>query len=210
MHYHKDISLINAFVLYIVVAADVHFPLHVVVHLEHHAVSIHTALTARNAFPLPLLMDADVAAALSIEGVCGTSRAFDERIHLARGQEGQLASAANLRALLAGAPIVASHRTDDARVQDAYSMRSSPQVLGAAHDALAFATRQVEIELNGVGDNPVFLPDQGLTLTGANFQGTPVSLPMEMIGTALSMVSVHNDDLRGALAREGAGGANQH
>jgi histidine ammonia-lyase len=76
------------------------------------------------------------------------------------------------------------------KVQDAYSMRSSPQVIGAAHDAVRWARSQVEIELNGVGDNPIFLPDARLTLTGANFQGTPVSLPMEMVGTAVSMVSV--------------------
>jgi histidine ammonia-lyase len=63
-------------------------------------------------------------------------------------------------------------------------------VIGAAHDALAYARSQVEIELNGVGDNPVFLPEDDLTLTGANFQGTPVSLPMETVGTAVTMVSV--------------------
>ena len=61
-------------------------------------------------------------------------------------------------------------------------MRSSPQVIGAARDAVAFARSQVEIELNGVGDNPIFLPDERLTLTGANFQGTPVSLPLELVG----------------------------
>ena len=69
-------------------------------------------------------------------------------------------------------------------------MRSSPQVIGAAHDAVAYAKTQVEIELNGVGDNPIFLPHDKLTLTGANFQGTPVSLPMYMAGTAITMVSV--------------------
>src|SRR3970040_976584 len=76
------------------------------------------------------------------------------------------------------------------KVQDAYSMRSTPQVIGAAHDALAFARTQVEIELNGVGDNPIFLPEDGLTLTGANFQGPPVSLPMDMAGAAITMVCV--------------------
>jgi histidine ammonia-lyase len=76
------------------------------------------------------------------------------------------------------------------KVQDAYSMRSSPQVIGAAHDALAYAREQVEIELNGVGDNPIFLPEHKLTLTGANFQGTPVSLPMDMVGAAITMVCV--------------------
>jgi histidine ammonia-lyase len=69
-------------------------------------------------------------------------------------------------------------------------MRSSPQVIGAAHDAVAYAKEQVEIELNGAGDNPVFFPEYKLTITGANFQGTPVSLPMEMVGTAVTMVCV--------------------
>ncbi|HYM83298.1 MAG TPA: aromatic amino acid lyase, partial [Candidatus Dormibacteraeota bacterium] len=69
-------------------------------------------------------------------------------------------------------------------------MRSSPQVIGAAHDAVAYARAQVETELNGVADNPIFLTDERLTLTGANFQGTPIALPMEMVGTAVTMVSV--------------------
>jgi histidine ammonia-lyase len=76
------------------------------------------------------------------------------------------------------------------KVQDAYSMRSSPQVIGAALDALDYARSQVEIELNGVGDNPIFFPEHKLTLTGANFQGSPVSLPMDMAGAALTMVCV--------------------
>jgi histidine ammonia-lyase len=63
-------------------------------------------------------------------------------------------------------------------------------VIGATHDAVAFARRQVEIELNGVGDNPLFLPEANLTLTGANFQGTPVSLPMELVGRAVTTVCV--------------------
>ncbi|HNT28786.1 MAG TPA: aromatic amino acid lyase, partial [bacterium] len=76
------------------------------------------------------------------------------------------------------------------KVQDAYSMRSTPQVIGAAHDAIRWARSQVETELNGVGDNPIFIPEEKLTLSGANFQGTPVSLPMEMVGQAITMVSV--------------------
>jgi histidine ammonia-lyase len=76
------------------------------------------------------------------------------------------------------------------KVQDAYSMRSSPQVIGAAIDAVEWARQQVEIELNGVGDNPIFLPEARLTLTGANFQGSPVALPMDMVGAAVTMVCV--------------------
>ena len=76
------------------------------------------------------------------------------------------------------------------KVQDAYSMRSTPQVIGAARDAIAYARSQVEIELNGVGDNPIFIPEMKLTLTGANFQGSPVALPMDMAGIAITMVCV--------------------
>jgi len=72
----------------------------------------------------------------------------------------------------------------------AYSMRSTPQVVGAARDAIAYARAQVEIELNGVGDNPIFVPEQRLTLTGATFQGSPVALPMDMAGAAVTMVCV--------------------
>jgi histidine ammonia-lyase len=69
-------------------------------------------------------------------------------------------------------------------------MRSTPQVIGAAHDALAYARSQVEIELNGVGDNPIFFPEENLQLSGANFQGSPVAVPMDMAGAAITMVSV--------------------
>ena len=72
-------------------------------------------------------------------------------------------------------------------------MRSTPQVIGAAHDALDYARSQVEIELNGVGDNPVFFPDEDLQLSGANFQGTPVALPMDMMSAAVTMVSVMSE-----------------
>ena len=69
-------------------------------------------------------------------------------------------------------------------------MRSTPQVAGTLRDSLEFARKQIEIELNGVGDNPIFLTKEKEVLTGANFQGSPVALPMEMIGTGLSMVAV--------------------
>jgi len=78
----------------------------------------------------------------------------------------------------------------EVKVQDAYSMRSTPQVIGAARDQLRWTREQVEIEANGVGDNPVFLPDDDVVLTGANFQGTPVSMPIDTLGAAVTMVSV--------------------
>jgi len=76
------------------------------------------------------------------------------------------------------------------RVQDAYSMRSTPQVIGAARDHLAYSRKQFEIEINGVGDNPIFLPDDDTVLTGANFQGTPISLPLDMVGASIAMICV--------------------
>ena len=79
------------------------------------------------------------------------------------------------------------------KVQDAYSMRSTPQVIGALRDQLAHARRQVEIELNGVADNPIFVPEENKVYTGANFQGTPVSLPLDVVGAAVAMVSVMSE-----------------
>ena len=79
------------------------------------------------------------------------------------------------------------------KVQDAYSLRSTPQVIGAVHDAESYCTSQVEIELNGVGDNPIFIPEENIQISGANFQGTPVSLPMDMLGAALTMVCVMSE-----------------
>ena len=76
------------------------------------------------------------------------------------------------------------------KVQDAYSMRSTPQVIGAARDAIAYARSQVEIELNGVGDNPIFVPELKLTLTGANFQGSPVACRWTWPASAITMVWV--------------------
>ena len=80
--------------------------------------------------------------------------------------------------------------TINTKVQDAYTLRSTPQVIGAAIDYADYCQKQVEIELNGVGDNPIFFVDQKIQLSGANFQGTPVSLPLDMLGAAVTMVSV--------------------
>jgi histidine ammonia-lyase len=113
------------------------------------------------------------------------------RLHEVRGFGGAVRTAKALNKCIAGSDLVTGKKK--VKVQDAYSMRSSPQVIGAAHDALAFAKSQVEIELNGVGDNPVFFPEYKLTLTGANFQGTPVCLPMDMAGAAITMVSVMSE-----------------
>ncbi len=134
------------------------------------------------------LRQAEIACAMSLEALLANLKPYDVRVHELRGFPGAIRSARAIMRCIEGSDLQAGRIKT--KVQDAYSMRSSPQVIGAAHDALAYARSQVEIELNGVGDNPLFLPEDKLTLTGANFQGTPVSLPMEMVGQAITMVCV--------------------
>jgi histidine ammonia-lyase len=134
------------------------------------------------------LKQAEIAAAMSIEALKANMRPYNPKLLEARGFAGAVRSARAISKLIEGGDL--TRGKVKVKVQDSYSMRSTPQVIGAAHDALAFASTQVEIELNGVGDNPVFFPDEDLQLTGANFQGTPVSLPMDMAGAAITMVSV--------------------
>ena len=134
------------------------------------------------------LKQAEIAAAMSLEALKANMRPYTPKLHEVRGFKGAVRSAIAIGILVEGGDLKSGKVKH--KVQDAYSMRSSPQVIGAAHDALAFAREQVEIELNGVGDNPVFFPDENIQLSGANFQGTPVSLPMDMAGVAITMVSV--------------------
>ena len=134
------------------------------------------------------LRQAEIACAMSLEALFANMKPYDVRLHELRGFPGAIRSARAILKCIDGSDLVTGKIKT--KVQDAYSMRSSPQVIGAAHDAAAFARSQVEIELNGVGDNPIFLPEAKLTLTGANFQGSPVSLPMDFAGAALTMVCV--------------------
>jgi histidine ammonia-lyase len=134
------------------------------------------------------LRQAEIACAMSLEALLANLKPYQPRLHEVRGFPGAVRSARAIMKCIDESDLLTGKMKT--RVQDAYSMRSSPQVIGAAHDAVAWARKQVEIELNGVGDNPVFFPDEDLTLTGANFQGTPVSLPMELVGASLTMISV--------------------
>ena len=134
-----------------------------------------------------LLSTADVTAALTVEGVLATDRAFAADLQDLRPQPGQAVSAANLRALLAGSPIVASHRTDDVRVQDAYSIRCTPQVHGAARDTLAHAVTVAEAELASAIDNPMVLPDGRVESCG-NFHGAPLGFVADFLAIALAEV----------------------
>jgi histidine ammonia-lyase len=137
------------------------------------------------------LKQAEIAAAMSLEALKANMKPYSIKLHEARGFKGAIRSAEVIGKLIKGGDL--KEGKVKCKVQDAYSMRSTPQVIGAAHDALAYAQSQVEIELNGVGDNPIFFPDENLQLSGANFQGTPVSLPMDMAGTAITMVSVMSE-----------------
>ncbi len=134
------------------------------------------------------LKQAEIAAAMSMEALKANMRVLDERIHKVRGFPGAIRSARALRKLVEGGDL--ANFKIKTRVQDAYSIRSTPQVIGAAHDAVRWAWQQVETELNGVGDNPLFFPEDDVQLSGANFQGSPVAVPMDMIGYAVTMVSV--------------------
>jgi histidine ammonia-lyase len=134
-----------------------------------------------------LLRIADVAAAMSVEALLGTDRVFAEDLIALRPQPGQVASASNLRALLAGSPIVASHRYGDPRVQDAYSLRCAPQVVGAARDAVAFASGVADVELRSAIDNPMVLPDGRVESCG-NFHGAPVGMACDFLAVAAAQV----------------------
>jgi histidine ammonia-lyase len=134
-----------------------------------------------------LLRVADIAAAMSVEALLGTDRAFAEDLIALRPQPGQVDSAFNLRALLAGSAVVASHRFGDPRVQDAYSLRCAPQVIGAARDALAFASGVASVELRSAIDNPMVLPDGRVESCG-NFHGAPVGLACDYLAIAAAEV----------------------
>ena len=134
------------------------------------------------------LKQAEIAAAMTLEALMANMKPYDARLHQLRGFQGAITSAENIKKMIAGSDLLSGKVK--VKVQDAYSMRSTPQVLGAARDQLRWTRSQFEIELNGVGDNPIFLPDDGIVLTGANFQGSPISVPLDMMGAAITMVSV--------------------
>jgi histidine ammonia-lyase len=134
-----------------------------------------------------LLRVADVCAAMSVEALLGTDRAFAADLVALRPQPGQQLSAANLRALLAGSRVVASHRHGDDRVQDAYSLRCAPQVVGAARDLLAHADAVADAELRSAIDNPLVLADGRVESCG-NFHGAPLAFACDALAIAVAEV----------------------
>jgi len=126
-----------------------------------------------------------VTGALSVEAARGADTPFDARIHALRGQRGQIAVAAALRALLHDSAIRESHRDGDSRVQDPYCLRCQPQVMGAALDVLRQAAETLAIEANGVSDNPLIFPETSEALSGGNFHAEPVAFAADMLALAV-------------------------
>jgi histidine ammonia-lyase len=128
----------------------------------------------------------EVALAMTLEALNANMKAYDPRIHLIRGYPGAQECAENIRRLTEGSDLL---NRPGKKVQDAYSLRSSPQVIGAARDACKWIRHMLETELNHVADNPIFFPDEDLVLTGANFQGTPMAFALELLGMSLTTVA---------------------
>jgi histidine ammonia-lyase len=134
-----------------------------------------------------LLRVADIACALTVEALLGTTVAYEERVVALRPAQGQSDSAANLRALLHESPIVASHRVSRHAVQDAYSLRCAPQVHGAARDAVGFCRQTVEHELASVVDNPVVLGDD--VVSAGNFHGQALAYAADLLASVCADIA---------------------
>lgn len=149
---------------------------------------VSTALAALGLFKADDLFRAGlIAGAMSTDAALGSDAPFDPRIHAVRGQLGQIAAAEALKDLMAGSPLRASH-VDCDRVQDPYSLRCQPQVMGAALDMLRFAAQMIERECNAVSDNPLVFPEQGDIVSGGNFHAEPVAFAADGIAIALAEI----------------------
>lgn len=133
-----------------------------------------------------LLKNAQIASAMSIDALRSVEKAFDPRLHAVRPYEGQNVVAENIRKLTKGSEIMADK---SGKVQDGYSLRCTPQVLGPTLDALQYARKQVEIEMNSAADNPLFFPDSEIYLAGGNFHSQSIGIAMDLVGIALSEVA---------------------
>ena len=133
-----------------------------------------------------LLLTAQIASALTVDVLNSVTIAFDERLHALRPFEGQIAVASNVRKLIAESEVLQQPKKD---TQSAYSLRCIPQVLGASRDAITYARKQVEIELNSVADNPIFLTGEKTCLAGGNFHGQPIAYAMDFLAIAVSEIA---------------------
>jgi histidine ammonia-lyase len=136
-----------------------------------------------------LCTTADIVGALSAEALRATDAAWDEALHDERPHPGQRTVAANLRRLVHGSPILASHKVGDPRVQDPYSIRCMPQVHGASRDALAQTRRVLDIEINSVTDNPLVFAETKRIVSGGNFHGQPVAIALDLATIAVAEIA---------------------
>ncbi len=156
-----------------------------------HVMTALGALAVQDAHTL--LEAAQVAAAMSLDAALGTPAPLDPRIHALRGQPGQIAVAARLRSLLAGSDLPATHRENDPRVQDPYSLRCAPQVLGAIADGLSYVRGVFDNELGAVTDNPLVFAADGDVLSGGNFHGQPLALALDLLAIALTQLAANSE-----------------
>ena len=147
------------------------------------ALALHGLFAAENLFAAAM-----VAGALSVDAAMGSDTPFDERIHELRGHLGQIEAAAAYRRLLRGSGIRASHLTGDDKVQDPYSLRCQPQVMGACLDVMRSAALTLLTEANGVTDNPLVLPETGESLSGGNFHAEPVAFAADQLALAIAEI----------------------
>ncbi|MEM0007969.1 MAG: histidine ammonia-lyase [Candidatus Bathyarchaeia archaeon] len=138
-----------------------------------------------------LIKTAEIAAAMSMEALLGVSDALDEKIHNVRPHKGQATTAKNMRWLISGSKLIQTGKEAIAKIgrpHDPYSLRCTPQVLGAARDAIEYARKIVEAEINSATDNPLIFPETGECLSGGNFHGQPIALAMDTLGIALTII----------------------
>lgn len=167
---------------------------------------VSTALALRGLFEAEKTFAAGlVAGAMSLEAIKGSIKPFDARIHQARGQPGQIAVAAAVSELLAGSEILTSHAACG-RVQDPYSIRCVPQVMGACLDNLNHAARVLQIEANAASDNPLVFPESGDVISGGNFHAEPVAFAADIIALAIAEIGAISERRMALLLDSGLSG----
>ncbi len=134
-----------------------------------------------------LMKNAQIAGAMSLEALKGTSKAFDDKIHQVRPHPGQIRCASNMRKLAAGSAIIASHK-DCEKVQDAYTLRCIPQVYGPILETIDYARKVLQVEINSATDNPLVFPEEEEVISGGNFHGEPLAFIMDYLGIALAEI----------------------
>ena len=151
------------------------------------ALALAGLFAAENAFAAAI-----VAGAMTVDAAKGSSSPFDARLHAVRGQVGQIEVAAAFRKLFEGSGILAAHKNRH-RVQDPYSLRCQPQVMGAVLDSLRHVARILEIEANAVSDNPIVFPDDSDVISGGNFHAEPVAIVSDLAAIALSEIGAMSE-----------------